>query len=65
MTAPRPDWATKVEVAEHLKCSTKTVDRMVERGDFKAYPVGERLVRFDLNEVDAALTSTSGQEGAH
>ena len=53
-------WATKAEVAEHLRTSIRTVERMVDRGELRAYPVGERLVRFDLAEVDAALTT--GQE---
>lgn len=50
-------WATKHDVAEYIHASVSTVDRMVERGELTAYPVGKRLVRFDLNEVDDALTS--------
>lgn len=54
MTAPRR-WATKTEVAEHIHASIRTVDRMVERGDITAYPIAERLVRFDLDEIDQMI----------
>jgi excisionase family DNA binding protein len=48
---------TTAELAEHLKCSTKTVTRMVERGEIRAVPIGERLVRFDVHEVDRMLSA--------
>ncbi|AQT82500.1 hypothetical protein B1R94_02215 [Mycolicibacterium litorale] len=52
-------WATKSQVAQYLATSISTVDRMVERGELTAYPVGKRLIRFDLNEVDATVTAGS------
>lgn len=51
-------WATKAQVAEHIHASIRTVDRMVDRGELTAYPVGERLVRFDLNEVDDQISGS-------
>lgn len=56
MTAERR-WGTKGDVAQHLHVSTKTVDRLVARGEIRAYPVGPRLVRFDLAEIDATMTA--------
>lgn len=49
-------WATKEEVAEHLRVSVKTVQRMTGRGELTAHNVGPRLVRYDLNELDEMLT---------
>lgn len=55
MTAPR--WATKEEVAEHLRVSIKTVQRMTTRGELTAYSLGPRLIRYDLREIDAMLSA--------
>lgn len=60
MTAAR--WATKEEVAQHLRVSTKTVQRMTERGELTAHPVGPRLIRYDLTQIDSMITTS--QENA-
>ncbi|WP_232491053.1 helix-turn-helix domain-containing protein [Mycobacterium dioxanotrophicus] len=52
-------WATKEEVAEHIRVSVKTVQRMTARGELTAHNVGPRLIRYDLNEIDAMLTPTN------
>lgn len=52
-------WATKEEVAEHIRVSVKTVQRMTARGELTAHGVGPRLIRYDLNEIDAILTPAS------
>ncbi|GAS98830.1 putative phage excisionase [Mycolicibacterium canariasense] len=57
MTAQPRRWGTKSDVAEHLQVSTKTVERMTERGELRAYAVGRRLVRYDMAEVDAMLAA--------
>lgn len=54
MNSPRR-WSTKDEVAEHLRCSTKTVDRLVDSGTITAYPIGPRMVRFDIEEIDQQM----------
>ena len=54
-----PRWATKEEVAEHLRVSVKTVQRMTSRGELTAHSVGPRLLRYDLCEIDAMLTATA------
>lgn len=59
MTAAR--WATKEEVAEHLRVSVKTVQRMTSRGQLTAYSVGPRLLRYDLSEVDQLLRVVGGE----
>ena len=55
-------WGTKADVADYLNLSTKTVDRLTERGLIRAYPLGPRLLRYDLNEIDAALVAASTED---
>lgn len=51
-------WATREELAEHLRVSVKTVQRMTSRGELPApHAIGPRLIRYDLNEIDALLTN--------
>ena len=52
---PRPDWGSIQAAADRLGCTTRTVRRMISRGDLAAYRVGPRLIRVDLNEVDNVL----------
>jgi len=40
------------QAARYLSVSLGTLRRMVERGEVRAYPVGERLIRFDRAELD-------------
>lgn len=53
-------WATKEEVAQHLRVSVKTVQRMTARGDLVAHQVGPRLIRYDLIHIDHTLTGRTG-----
>jgi len=39
--------------ADFLGVSTKTVRRMIASGELTGYRVGKRLIRVDLDEVDA------------
>lgn len=41
--------------AEHIDCSPKTVRRFIAAGRLTGYRVGPRLLRVDLNELDAML----------
>lgn len=49
-------WATYKQTAEYLDLNERTVRQMVEDGRITAYNLGARVVRFDLNEIDAAMT---------
>lgn len=48
-------YAKVSEVAEYLHVSHRTVRTMLEDGRLTAYRLGTRVVRIDLNEVDAAM----------
>lgn len=50
--APRR-WADLDAAAAYFNCSTKTVRRMIARGEITGYRVGSRMVRVDLNDLDA------------
>lgn len=54
-----PRWATKQQAADHLGVSTRTIDRFAADGKLTAYRHGQRLTRFDLNQVDALLTAAA------
>jgi excisionase family DNA binding protein len=43
------------ETADYLGTSTKTVRRYIAAGRLKAYRLGDRAVRVDLDELDQAL----------
>ena len=47
------------ETADHLRVATKTVRSMIDDGRLRAYRSG-RVIRLDLNEVDAAMTPFGG-----
>ncbi len=47
-------WATKKDVAQHLKCSLRTVENWISQGLLVSYRFGGRIF-LDLNEVDQAV----------
>lgn len=49
-TAPEP-WVTKTEVADHLNCSTRHVERLTRSGAIPSRMIGG-LRRYRLSEVD-------------
>lgn len=46
-------WASLAVAADHLAVSEKTLRRRIAAGDVRGYRVGSRLVRVDMNELDA------------
>lgn len=64
--APGPNRASRrryvkiAEAAEYLDVTTRTVRQMVADGRLTAYRSGSRLVRLDLNEIDAAMRPFGG-----
>jgi excisionase family DNA binding protein len=48
-------WGTLDEAADILGCSTRTVRRFIEAGELTKYRLGPRLIKVDLNELDALL----------
>lgn len=48
-------WLSQDEAAEYLGITTRTLRRMVARGDLPGYRMGPRLTRFDRAELDALM----------
>lgn len=47
-------WASITLGAEYIGVSEKTLRRMIAAGQVTGYRVGPRLLRVDLNELDAS-----------
>jgi excisionase family DNA binding protein len=64
MTAPsltaRRRWVKPAQAAEHLGVTDRTIRQMVADGRLTAYRSGARLIRLDLNEIDAAMVPFGG-----
>lgn len=48
-------YATVPEAAEYLGVSEKTCRRMISAGELPAYRIRKKLLRIDLNDIDAIL----------
>ncbi|MHC9292024.1 excisionase family DNA-binding protein [Mycobacterium sp. LTG2003] len=55
----RPRWATKTEAAQHLGVHPNTIARWADEGRIRRHRFGPRLIRFDLNEIDAMGNATA------
>jgi excisionase family DNA binding protein len=49
-----------VDAAEYLQVTDRTIRQMIADGRLTGYRSGNRLVRVDLNEVDAAMRPFGG-----
>lgn len=57
---PRRRYASIPDVAEYLGVTTRTIRQMIADGRLRGYRSGTRLVRLDMNEVDAAMRPFGG-----
>jgi excisionase family DNA binding protein len=48
------------EAADYLKASPRTIRRMIADGDITGYRPNKRLIRVDLNEIEAAMKPFGG-----
>jgi excisionase family DNA binding protein len=58
--AARRRYVKVAEAAEYLNVTDRTIRQMVADGRLTAYRSGTRLVRLDLNEIDAAMKPFGG-----
>lgn len=54
-------WASVAEVASYIGASEKTVYRHVWAGELPARRLGKKMLRIDLNDVDALLRPVNAQ----
>ena len=52
---PGRRYETVTEAARYVKCTEQTIRRMIAAGKLTGYRSGTRLVRVDLDELDALL----------
>lgn len=63
--APKPTlrrYATAASAAEYAQVTPRTIRNWIQRGMLTAYRAGTRIVRVDLNEIDALLSPVGGTE---
>jgi excisionase family DNA binding protein len=48
------------DAAIHLDVTERTIRAMIADGRLRAYRSGKRLIRLDLNEIDAAMVPFGG-----
>ena len=59
MGHPR-NYASLKQAAEYLGVTDRTIRQMIADGRLTGYRSGSRLVRIDLNELDAAMQPFGG-----
>jgi excisionase family DNA binding protein len=59
-TPPQRRWASIQDTADYLGVTDRTVRQMIADGRLTGYRSGGRLIRLDLNEVDAAMKPFGG-----
>ncbi|GLE52325.1 excisionase family DNA-binding protein [Mycobacterium montefiorense] len=57
---PRRRYAKIAEAADYLQVTDRTIRQMIADGRLTGYRSGGRLVRIDLNELDAAMKPFGG-----
>lgn len=53
-TTTPSEWGSLQEAADHCEVSTKTIRRMISRGEIEAVRFGPRLIRVNLARLDEA-----------
>lgn len=56
--SPRP-LGTIREAAAQLSCSERSIRRLIDAGTITGYRIGPRMLRLDLDELEAALRPVS------
>ena len=59
-TLGRRRYVKQSEAAEYLGVTDRTIRQMIADGRLTGYRSGRRIVRIDLNEIDAAMTPFGG-----
>jgi excisionase family DNA binding protein len=60
ITTSRRRYVTIADAAEYLNVTGRTIRQMIADGRLTGYRSGSRLVRLDLNEIDAAMRPFGG-----
>jgi excisionase family DNA binding protein len=58
--SPRRRFVKITEAADYIQVTDRTIRQMIADGRLTGYRSGARLVRVDLNEIDAAMQPFGG-----
>ncbi|MEP9391157.1 excisionase family DNA-binding protein [Gordonia sp. VNK1] len=53
-------WASIQQTADYIGVTDRTIRQMIADGRICGYRNGRRVIRIDLNEVDASMTPFGG-----
>lgn len=53
-------WATMQQTADYMSVTLRTVREWITQGRITGYRINSRVIRVDLNEVDAAFEPFGG-----
>jgi len=53
-------WASIAQTADYLGLSDKTIRNWIAAGTIRAYRAGSKVIRIDLDELDAMLKPVGG-----
>lgn len=56
----RRRYVTPTQAAEYIGVTPRTIRQMLADGRLRGYQCGARLIRLDLNEIDAAMRPVGG-----
>ncbi len=59
-TSPRRRYAKIAEAAEYLAVNERTIRDMIADGRITGFRNGPRLIRVDLNDIDASMQAYGG-----
>ena len=60
MTKPQARYANVRDAGTYIGVKERTIRQMIADGRLTGYKLGSRVLRVDLNEVDAAMTRVGG-----
>jgi excisionase family DNA binding protein len=55
-----PRWASPAAGAAYAGISLRTMRDMISKGEITGYRLGPKLIRVDLNQIDAAMKPMNG-----
>ncbi len=58
--ATQPRWVSLQQAADHLGIQKSTLRSWIAQGKLTGYRINARVIRVDLNEVDASLQPFGG-----
>lgn len=62
MSTDQPRYASPAKAAQYADVTASTIHSWIKRGQLTAYRVNARVIRVDLNQLDALLAPIGGDQ---